>query len=257
MRQPSRRREHREPPPELAFRLGQQLVAPRERSAHRAMSFGYVAVMALEPELFAHVLVDRLELCPRRPAGGKLDGQGMPPALEQIEAISGRFSAVGPKLLSRDGTRSTKSCRPGHRSKSAVVTVFPGFGNSEWMEKEDPLAVDLQWFAAGRQNPQRRARLEQGRRELGGRLDDVLAVVENEQSARRHRTSDLLIQRSASVLNHTKRPRDRCRDQCRAVDVRKLSDPDAARKGRSSSAPYLPCETALPDPARPEQGHES
>ena len=78
-------------------------------------------------------------------------------------------------------TAWTVSCsRPGTLGGDAAAEQLDGIVESEWGELDDVLAVEVEWDLARGQHAQRRAGIEKAGGEVGGGIDHVLAVVEDD-----------------------------------------------------------------------------
>ncbi len=92
------------------------------------------------------------------------------------------------------------------------------------------LAGDAQRLAARREHLEAGARLQEPVRELGARVDQVLAVVEHdEQASVCHELRQRVERRAAGLLDHTQHRRDRLSHEAAIGDRRELDEPDAVR----------------------------
>ena len=128
----------------------------------------------------------RLDLL-RRQAGnarsGQLDRQRIPSRRRQTLAIEGALSLVTLNAgLSAAVARSMKSCVASEAMSDSMdsdSSVAPGTESER--EPDNDLPWHTQGFAARRDNPHARCSAEQGLRELGRGVDQVLTGIHDEQ----------------------------------------------------------------------------
>jgi hypothetical protein len=138
-----------------------------------------------------------------------------------------------------DGVAPGECGGVGHRERRHAVLTF---------------ARDQQRFATGREHPQRRRRAEQlfGERRAG--IDQMLAVVEDEErgvgAEERRDGIDRVPARNVSQAN---RVHHRERDECRVRDGRQFDEPGAPRKHRGKVGCELQRQAGLATTADPRQ----
>ena len=115
----------------------------------------------------------------------------------------------------------------------------------------DPLAVDAERFPARREQRDVRAVPEQGVGELGARVDDVLAVVEqHQQGALADRVGQRGDQRLVGVRGDAEHVGDRDRYQVLVVQRGEIGEPDAVPRAVQQPGRDLEPEPGLARPAR-------
>ena len=113
--------------------------------------------------------------------------------------------------------------------------------------RPDRLAADPQALTARRQEPQPRAVTQEVLGDLGGRRDDVLAVVEHDRAARVRRSS-----RPAGPGRAARARRDRGPHGRRVADGRQLDEARAVRqRARTSARATSSASRVLPTPPGP------
>ena len=131
-------------------------------------------------------------------------------------------------------------------------------GQLQRRDRDDVLARDRQRLAAGGDHPHARRSPQDVGHEQRGRLDQVLAVVHEEQ------------QPPVPQVGQEERPRigrrlvaqvqggeDRVADRSRVADVGELDEPRAVREGAREIGPHPDREAGLADAARAHEGHQS
>ncbi len=145
----------------------EELVAPLDGRAYRPVAGRRQASPAERPELPFQASEDLLQRHRGDAGGGKLDGQRK--AIQPFAQLGDRrvralaWHEVRPALAA-----------PLHEEPSRLFGL-------QRVEPPDALAAHVEHLAAGGQEPDALARAEQGGGELGASVDDMLAVVEDEQ----------------------------------------------------------------------------
>ena len=174
--------EHRQPRPQQPFGPAAQLIAPLDRGPQRLLP-GRVGAAApgQQAQPVAQPLIDLLRGQHRQPRRGQLDGQRQPlqPAADPGHRRHVRLGHREP----RHHLRRPLGEQPHRREPRQLrqCELLPGVGCSQRRDRQHHLAVDNQRFPAGGQHPQPGRRPQQQVGQLGGRVHQVLAVIQNQQ----------------------------------------------------------------------------
>ena len=122
----------------------------------------------------------------------------------------------------------------------------------------DVLPCQLERLATGGEDDDVRTRREDAIDQLGGRVEDVLAVVEDEQHvARPQRVGELIERRAARIERDETRARDRRREAVAVLERREIGEERAARMVRLLPARDLDREPGLAGAPRSGQRDEA
>ena len=112
--------------------------------------------------------------------------------------------------------------------------------NGQRMHRIGLLAGNAQGLAAGRQHTQMRRGAQQGIGQVGGRLDEVLAVVEDQQTAPRLEVrADAVQQAAVRLFTHAEHLRHFTNDQGFIANGSQVNEPNAIREIRHHMRGHL------------------
>ena len=124
----------------------------------------------------------------------------------------------------------------------------------QWRQRIDALATHIQGFAARHQDCRARSRPQQALRELGARLHEVLAVVEDQQQVPvPHELQQRVDDREPGLFLHAQHRRHRLRHETRIVDWSELDQPRAVGKRVEGVGRHLERQPGLAEAAATQQ----
>jgi hypothetical protein len=252
---------HGQAPQHDAFRLGEQVPAPVDHCGQRLLARGRVpAAGRQQPEPVVqpgHQLADAERPDPRR---GQLQRQRYPvePPAQLGDRGSGlRVEREPSRRRGRPGHEQPYGRRPGHLRG---VSARRGIGHVERRDGPDHLCGQAERFPAGRQDAQPRTAAQQPPGQLRGLVDDVLAVVQDEQHSPGPQRLDEPVARTRDVADvqgrhhHVRGPPGRPR-----LDRAQLGQPDTVGEAADvvhQATSGLQREPRLAHPGRAGEGHQ-
>ncbi len=169
--------EHRQPAGELSFRFGQQVPAPLDDRAQRALTGQRgAAARGEQPEPVVEALGDLPDRHRPQPRGRQLqcERHAVEPAADLPHVVhSGLVEPEARLHRVRPVQEQPHRAEPGH--------VGLPVRHRERPDGQQRLAVDRERFPAGREHPEVRHPAQQHVGELGRRAHQVLAVVQHQQ----------------------------------------------------------------------------
>ena len=248
--------EHRQSPEDGALALGQELVAPVERGPERLLARQRGPVAAGE-QREAVVEAGRDAECAERrhPCGGELDGER---------------DAVQAPADGRDGRRHAviwqeprlRGVRPCHEQPDRIVPqhllhVRVLGGHRQRRHAVHVLAGGAQRLAAGAQHGRAGTGAEDGLGETGGRIDEVLAVVEEQQEPLRTDGGADTVGRDAGAgQRQTEHGGHRHRNEIGCRERGELGEEDPVGKRREAGGGRPPARGASCRSPGPGQGDQ-
>ncbi len=244
-------REHRKAFPQPPFRFGAQLVAPFQRGSQRVVPWRGRAVADVEKIV---TMVEPVEQRRRRerahPNRGQFDRQRQTVQTRtQFHDVRGVLGGDPEVRVHRNRTLAEQLDRLGRSGVPIAVAAVDG----ERRNEEDMLPADPQRFAAGDQDAQRRAGRQQISSEHRALVEEVLAVVQNQQQIAR---PQILGERPYDILVSHREPqrlRDRKRDQSGVGDAGELHQGHAVGERPLRLAGDLRGQTGFSDPTDSDQ----
>ena len=232
--------EDRKPGEEPAFLDGQQLVAPVEGAAQRALAFGRVAWPGPQVEAAAEPVEDRGGAEQADPGRRELDRQG-----EAIQA-SADLRDGSQRLTGRGEVRPLRS-RAVDEQRDGPLAV-------QRRDRVPAFAGDPQQLAAGHQRPQAGSRPDQSRHDLGGRGEQLLEVVQDEEDGPLPEVgAQGLARRPVGRFADVEGDRDGRLQEVRIPKRGEVDEPDAMREQVASTSCDGEGEPGLAAAARPRQ----
>ncbi len=222
-------RKNRKPPEQHSLWLGQQFVAPVDQRAQRLLPRERRAVAARQqPETVVQAGGNGLDADRAHARGGELDRQrdAIQPVAD-LRDVRGVVLGQVKRRLRGDRALDEKPCgvRLGDFRKRGFALRI---GNDERRQRIRRLAANVQPLAAGRENLYARQRLQQFRCEFRAGVDQMLAVVEDEQQPAVGAMPDQRLRRgTARFLLDPQRGGDRLRHQFRICKRRQFDQPHA------------------------------
>ena len=221
--------EDREAPKEGLFRGGEQVVAPGDGVAHRALPCRQVAAAAgqqratlLQPgqQVLRAAAPSPAPRPARWPAASRRDAG-------RCAATAAAFSAVSANSAFAARARSTNSATAAHVRQVMPAVAAVWIGEGQRRHRELPLGPDVQRLPAGGQDDRPRAGCQQGGN-VGRGLQHLLAVIEHQQEPRSRRAR-LSVSRSGIPrdLTHAQRGGDRRYDEGRIGQRGEIDEADA------------------------------
>ncbi|PPS87799.1 hypothetical protein BZZ08_02782 [Streptomyces sp. MH60] len=211
--------EHRQPPGQLPLLLGQQLPAPLDDGAQRAVAgrLGTVAP-AEQTETVVQAVGQLVRAEGAQPGRGQLDGQGQP--------VQGRADLRHARVAVEAGA---------HRA-GAFQEQLDRRARRQRRNRHQGLAGDPEALPAGGEDPYAPAGAQQQCRQCGGGVDQVLAVVEHEQRLAVLQGGQQPLggvhARGAEALAHPERGEHGVRDLSAVGQGRQLDEADVRRGDR-------------------------
>ena len=134
----------------------------------------------------------------------------------------------------------------------------PRLGRGQRRDREDHLAADAERFPAGDDDPDRRARSQDGFRQLGAFRQDRIAVVEDEEDPLAlHVVDDRGEERTTGRLGHAERAGDRRQDEITVRQRAALDDPGPIVEALEERPGQPQADPGLADAAGSGQGEEA
>ena len=162
-------REHRQPVEQQPLVLGEQLVGPLHRRPQRLVALRPATTAALQQPEAVRQLVGEIAECHRTdPSGGQLDGQR-----KAVQAVADRGDHRQVGVRRRE--RGVRRCGP------LAEQLHPALRRRQGRHWPHPLRGHADRLAARGQQRNRGTGGRDPRRQPGDRIQDVLAVVQDQQ----------------------------------------------------------------------------
>ena len=182
---------------------------------------------------------------------------GKPSSLRQISTTSGAFASVSAKSSTIAVTRSTNSCTAGKAAASAAVSLDDGLRAAERSEAVLAFTRYPERLPAGRQDVDARRSAENRRRQAGHRVDDVLAIVEQQEHPVVSEGGDQAGKRIFGADFQAEHGRNRARHQARVAERRQIDQPDAVFIAGDHALGDGEGDRGLADAAGPDDRHQA
>ena len=244
--------EHGQPTEHDSLGLGEQIVAPVEQGPQGLMARHCRPTPCGEQaEAIVQVVGNLLGRQRRDPRRRQLDRQRnpvQPPTdLDHQHCVLRAQREARPNCVGAFDEQADRLASCQYAEWLGVVV-----GQGERGDPPDNLGPDPQRLTTGHQDPQVRACLEQWLNDVGARLDQVLAIVEHEESLGRPQRHDQGgQQRLARSLVHPQDRGDRVRHELPIHQCAQLDQPHSVDKRRLQPAATSRARLVLPIPPGP------
>ena len=234
-REVERAREHREPVEQCPLPIVEELVAPPDRGTQRLVAIGDAPAGARQHVEMA--VEARRGSAPGWTCGPRAAASSIASGMPSSRVHSAATSASPPSSSSPPAAAARCTIEGGRVRSGARI---------ERRDHVDVLPRQLERLAAGGEDDDVRTRGEHAIDQLGGRIEDVLAVVEDEQHvARAQRVGELIERRAARVERDEARARDGRGEVVAVLERREIGEERTARMVRLLPARDLDREAGL------------
>ena len=182
---------------------------------------------------------------------------GKPSSLRQISTTAGAFASVSAKSSTIAVARSTNSCTAGKAAASAAVSLDDGCGLPSGREAVLAFTRYPERLPAGRQDVDARRSAENRRRQASRRLNDVLAIVEQQQHPLVPEAATRPGKRIFGADFQAEHGRNRARHQARVAERCQIDQPDAVLIAGDHALGDGEGDRGLADASGPDDRHQA
>ena len=247
--------EHPEAPEHDPLVDRQQLVAPVECGAQcLVLAQRHARAAGQHPEALAQVLAQAVDAKHRHARGGQFERQRQP--IEPPADVDDRLAIGGLHGEVRDQCANTLQEQL-HGTVGRDVRIRRGVRNGQRLEPVDVLAGNLEQLLAGGEHAHARRGGDDALDHIADDLDQVFAIVENDQSLERRKPLGEVLRGLPWAQRHAEGGGDRRRDQRRIGDRCQLDEPGAVGPAIDLQCGHRQRKTRLADSARADDRHDA